>query len=203
MIWLGLDASIRQTISQCRICNSAAPSLLREPLMSPADLVVVDFTGIQSKSHMVYTDQYTGWAEVALMSSGKAKNICHTMRTWFYTYGAPKELSSGGGSLFESQEYYTFLKNWGIWKCTSLAYHPQSSGHAELAIKTAKQILFDNTDNCGHLCQDLAARALLTHLNTPVQDLDMSLVIMFYGQIIKNHLLVLRDKYQTKSSRRK
>ena len=138
-----------------------------------------------------------GWVEVALMSSGKAKNICDTMRIWFCTYGTPKEISSNGGPLFEAQEYNTFLKNWGIWKCTSSAYYPQSNGCAELAVKTAKQILFNNTDNSGCLCQDQVAWALLTHHNTPIQDLNMSPAVILYGQIIKDHLPVLRDKYQT------
>ena len=92
------------------------------------------------------------------------------MRTWFCTYGAAEEISSDGGTLFESQGYNTFLKNWGI---------------------------FNNTDNCGRLCQERPAWALLTHRNTPVQDLDMGPAVMLYGRIIKDHLLVLRDKYQT------
>lgn len=204
LFWPGLDASIRQTRSQCRICNTIAPSQPREPLMSPADpefpfqQVVVDFADIQGKSYMVYADRYTGWVEVALMSSGKAKNVCDNMRTWFCTYGAPEEISSDGGPPFESQECNAFLRNWGIRKRTSSAYYPQSNGRAELAVKTAKRILFDNTDHCGRLCHDRAARALLTHRNTPVQDLDMSPAVMLYGRIIKDHLPVLRDKYQTR-----
>ena len=147
---------------------------------------------------MVYADRYTGWVEVALMSSGKTTNVCDTMRTWLCTYGAPEEISSHGGLPFESHEFNTFLKNWGIRKCTSSAYYPQSNGRPELAVKTAKRILFDNTDNCGRLCQDRTARALLTHRNTPVQDLDMSPAIMLYGRIFKDHIPVLRDKFQTR-----
>ena len=204
LFWPGLGASVRQTRSQCRTCNTIAPSQPREPLMSPADpefpfqQVVVDFVDIQGKSYMVYADRYTGWVEVALMQSGKAKTICDTMRTWFCTYGTPEEISSDGGPPFESKEYDSFLKNWGIRKRTSSAYYPQSNGRAELAVKTAKRILADNIDSSGCVCHDRAARALLTHRNTPVQDLDMSPAIMLYGRIIKDHLPVLRDKYQTR-----
>ena len=204
LFWPGLGASIRQTRSQCRTCNMIAPSQPREPLMSPADpefpfqQVVVDFVDIQGKNYLVYADRYTGWVEVALMPSGKAKTVCDTMRTWFCIYGAPEEISSDGGPPFESQEYDSFLKNWGIRKRTSSAYYPQSNGRAELAVKTAKRILADNTDSCGRLCHDRAARALLTHRNTPVQDLDMSPAVMLYGRIIRDHLPVLRDRYQTR-----
>ena len=78
------------------------------------------------------------------------------MRTWFSTYGAPEELSSDKGPPFESQEYNSFLNNYGISKSTSSAHFPQSKGRAELAFKTAKRILVDNTDNCGRLCHDRA-----------------------------------------------
>ena len=155
--------------------------------MSPADpefpfqQVVMEFTDILGKRYMVYADQYMGWVEMALMSSGEVINVYNPMRTWFCTYGAPEEISSHGGPPFESQEYNTFLKNWGVQKHTSSAYKPQSNGCAELAIKTAKEILFDNTDNCGCLCQVRAAWALLTHHNTSVLDLDMSPAVMLYG----------------------
>lgn len=147
---------------------------------------------------MVYADRYTGWVEVALMTSGRAKTVCDTLRTWFCTYGVPEEISSDGGPPFESQEYDSFLRNWGIRKRTSSAHYAQGNGRAELAVKTARRILADNTDSYGRLCHDRAARPLLTHGNTPVQDLDMSPAMMLYGRVIKDHLPVLRDKYQVR-----
>lgn len=122
LFWPGLDASIRQTRSQCRTCNTIAPSRPREPLMTPADpefpfqQVVVNFVDIQGKSYMVYANRHTGWVEVALMSSGKAKNVCDTMRTRFCIYSAPEKISSDGGPPFESQEYNTFLKKTGVFE---------------------------------------------------------------------------------------
>ena len=150
LFWFGLGASVRQTRAQCRTCNTIAPSQPREPLMSPADpefpfqQTVADFVDINGKNYLVYANRYTGWVEVALMPTGKAKTVCDTLRTWFYTYGAPEELSADGGPPFESQEYDSFLKNWGVQKCTSSANYPQSNGQAELAVKTAKRILAGN-----------------------------------------------------------
>ena len=109
--------------------------------MSPADLefpfqlIVVDFVAIQGKSYMVYADQYKGWVEVALMSSRKVKNRCDTMGTCFCIYGEPEEIYSDGGPSFESQEYNTFMKNWGIQKRTSSAYYPQSNGRQSYPLK--------------------------------------------------------------------
>ena len=153
----------------------------------PFQQTEVNFCNIQVRIFIIYADWYTERVEVALMASGKAKTICDTMRT-------PEELSSDGGSPFESQEYKSFLKNRGIRKRISTAYYPQNNGHVELVVKIAKRILAHNTDNCGRLCKDRVVRPLMTHRNTSVQDLGMSPAIMLYGRIIKDHLLVLRKE---------
>ena len=202
LFWPGLDASIRQTRAQCKTCNVLAPSQPKEPLMPPSNpefpfqKTVTDFFDLRGKNYLVYADRYTGWVEVALISSGNAKTTCDALRNWFCTYGVPEEISTDGGPPFDSQEYNQFLDNWGIRKRTSSAYYPQSNGRAELAVKTAKRILADNTDSYGRLCHDRAARSLLTHRNTPVQDLNISPAMMLYGRVIKDHLPILQDKYQ-------
>ena len=121
--------------------------------------MAVDFAEIQVKNYLVYADRYTGWVEITLMSSGNANTVCDTLRSWFSTYGAPEEISSDGGPPFESHEYDSFLRNWGIRKRMSSAYYAQSNGRAELAVKTAKRILADNTESSGHLNLDRACRA--------------------------------------------
>lgn len=202
LFWPGLDASIRQTRAQCKVCNVIAPSQPKEPLMLPSNpefpfqKTVTDFFDLRGKNYLVYADRYTGWVEVTLMSSGNAKATCDALRNWFCTYGVPEELSTDGGPPFDSSEFNRFLDNWGIRKRTSSAYYPQSNGRAELAVKTAKRILVDSTDSCGRLCHDQAARSLLTHRNTPVRDLHMSPAMMLYGRVIKDYLPVLQDRYR-------
>ena len=153
----------------------------------PFQLVAVDFADIQGKNYLVYADRYTGWVEITLMQSGNAKTVCDTLRSWFSTYGAPEEISSDRGPPFECHEYYSFLMNWGIRKRMSSAYYAQSNGRAESAVKTAKRILADNTESGGRLNLDRACRALLSHRNTPVQDLNMSPAMMLYGRAIRHH----------------
>ena len=78
---------------------------------------------------------------------------------------------------------------------SSARYH-QSNGRAELAVKTTKRTLIDYTDEYGRLRHDLAARAMMTHRNTPHQDLGLSPAEMLYGRVIRDHLPILREKYQ-------
>ena len=107
----------------------------------PFQKTETDFFDMKGKNDMVYADLYTGWVEVALMYSGNARTACDTLQKWFCTYDVPEEISSDRETPFDSQKYGPFLNNWGIKKCTSSVYYPQSNGWAELAIKMAKWIL--------------------------------------------------------------
>ena len=80
--------------------------------------------------------------------------------------------------------FQQFLQDWGIAHCLSLTGYPQSNGHAELGVKTSKRIIFDNTNQEVSLNNDNAARAILQHQNTPIQDLGLSLSqIIFHRQL--------------------
>ena len=134
--------------------------------------------------------------EVTSLSSGKATAVCDALRNWFCTYGVPEEISLDGGPPFDSQGYKSFLEDWGVKKRMSSAHYPQSNGRAELAVKTAKRTLIDYIDGYGRLRHDLAAQAMMTHRNTPHQDLGLSPAEMLYGRVIRDHLPILREKYQ-------
>ena len=201
LFWPGLEANLRQTRAQCRACNAVAPSNPREPICDPPNPqfpfqhTVVDFCDIRGNKYLVFADRYTGWVEVVLMKDPTTNRVCDQLRAWFCTYGAPDELSSDGGPPFQSHEYAQFLSNWGIHQRLSSAYFAQSNGRAELAVKTAKRILMNNTDSAGRLNHDSTARAFLNHRNTPVQDVGISPAMMLFGRPIKDHLPRLWDTH--------
>ena len=194
LFWPGLDASIRQTRAQCRKCNIIAPSQPRGPLMPPSNpefpfqKTVTDLFDLHGKTYMVYADRYTGWMEVTSLSSWKTTAVYEALRNWFCTYGVPEKISSDGGPPFDSQGYKSFLEDWGVKKRISSAHYPQSNGRAELAVKTAKRTLIDYTDGYGRLRHDLVTRAMMTHRNTPHQDLGLSPAEMLYGRVMRDHL---------------
>ena len=119
------------------------------------------------------------------------QKVYSQLHAWFCTYGTPKEQSSDGGPPFQSQEYVQFLSNWGIHRCLSSAYYAQIDGRAEVAVKTAKRILLDNTDSAGCLDYDQTARTFLMHRNTPIHDLGLSPAMMLFGHSSKDHLPTL------------
>ena len=79
-----------------------------------------------------------------------------------------------GGQLFNSAEWKLFLKKWGIRHRLSSAGYPQSNVRAELAVKMAKRVLFDNVTPSGTLDRDAVVRAFLQYKNTPVLGLAES-----------------------------
>ena len=72
------------------------------------------------------------------------------------------------------QNLKKFLSNWGVRHRLSSVKYPQSNGRAELAVKAGKRLIHDNTNPNGSLDNDKAARALLQHRNTPIQELGLS-----------------------------
>ena len=193
--WPGLDAAVRQMRIQCRQCNEQAPSQHAEPIVltSPPDVpfqkTVADLFTLEGHSFLAYADRFSGWLEVERLSSTSFRYVRQTFLRWFSTYGVPEELATDGGPPFNGQEYKQFLKTWDVQKRLSSAHYPQSNGRAEAAVKSAKRILLGNINpTTGALDTDAAARALMTHRNTPTQDTGISPATMLFGRMLRDHL---------------
>ena len=102
------------------------------------------------------------------------------------TFGAPKELSSDGGPEFTASLTKDFFKRWGIKHRVSSAYHPQSNGRAEVAVKSAKRLLRSNINANGSLDNDKFLRAILQLRNTPDPDCDLSPSQILFGRPIRD-----------------
>ena len=156
LFWPVLDAHIRQTRAQCRSCNRISPSQPKEPLAEPSlpelPSNIPWWTCVISEdtpTSFLLTDTLDGWKLLSCQT--QMQKVCSQLRAWFCNYGTPEEQSSDGGPPFQSQEYVQFLSNWGIHRCLSSVYYAQSNGRAEVAVKTAKCILLDNTDSAGRV----------------------------------------------------
>ena len=73
-----------------------------------------------------------------------------------------------------SKSFQDFLKIWGVKHRLSSIAFPQSNGRAEVAVKTAKRIIHNNTSPDGSLDNDKAARGILQYRNTPLPDINLS-----------------------------
>ena len=195
LFWPGLDADVKQKRLQCRQCNENAPSQPDEPMITtpkpelPFQQTVSDLYQLGSHHYLLYADRYSGWTEVAKISNSSAKHIKRNMLEWFKAYGVPEEISSDGGPPYNSSEYDSFLKSWGVSKRLSSAYYPQSNGRAEVAVKTMKRTLAGNVNALtGEIDTEQAARAILTHRNTPNQESGFCPAELLFGFKLRDHL---------------
>lgn len=195
LFWPGLDASIRLLRQQCRQCNEQAPSQSAEPCVFspqprvPFEQVAADLCSLGGHAFFVYADRFSGWVEVEHLSTNTFRQVRQVLLRWFRTYGVPDEIATDGGPPFKSLAYEAFLKSWDIRPRLSSAYFPQSNGRAEAAVKSIKRILLGNINQTtGELDTDAAARAIMTHRNTPAQDTGISPSVMLFGKPLRDHL---------------
>ncbi|KAK8390096.1 hypothetical protein O3P69_012967 [Scylla paramamosain] len=146
-------------------------------------------TGAQWEGHtyMAYADWLTGWLEVAHFPNGASSYKIQTqLRKYFSRYGAPEHMSMDGGTNLTSAEMDTFYRNWGVSVRLSSAQYPQSNGRAEVAVKTAKRIIRDNTSPGGSLDNDKATLAILQYLNTPLRCINKSPAQLATGRQLRD-----------------
>ncbi len=191
--WLGMNADIEQTRSQCRDCNEGAPSNVREPLtLSPEpefpwQKAVMDYFEFAALKFLVIADRFTGWPEV-FRQNGKAMTLVKTCRNLFAQFGVPEELSFDGGPPFDSYEWKQFLIQWDIDTRLSSANYPQSNGRAELAVKSCRRMLRGNIDGHGNVDTHEMMKALLQYRNTPNATTGMSPAFMLFGRLLRDAL---------------
>ena len=193
--WPGLDAAVRQMRLQCRQCNEQSPSQHAEPIMVspppevPFEQTASDIFSLEGHTFVAFADEYSGWLEVERLSTNSFRNVRKTFLRWFTTYGVPSEIATDGGPPFNSHDYNDFCHTWNIRRRLSSAYYPQSNGRAEAAVKSAKRILLGNINAVtGNLDTDAAARAIMTHRNTPSQDTGVAPSVVLFGRPIRDHL---------------
>ena len=179
--WPGMEADIRNKRYSCKHCNEHAPSQPKEPYCPspspqyPFQQVCIDYFEKTHHSYLACVDRFTGWLSIYhFPNQATGAKLVTACRDVFSAYGVPEEVSSDGGPQLTSHEFDTFLRNWGIRHRVSSVGYPQSNGRAELAVKTAKRIIQDNTNPDGSLNSDKAARAILQHRNTPIPELGLS-----------------------------
>ena len=193
--WPGMDSEVKQLREKCRQCNEQAPSQSKEPPViqpppeTPFEQTVADLFHLEGHVFLAYADRFSGWLEVDKLRNATSREVRKSFLRWFRTYGVPEQLATDGGPPFKSYEYRTFLHTWGVERRLSSAYFPQSNGRAEAAVKSAKRILLGNIDpTTGSLNTDAAARALMSHRNTPTQDVGVSPAVMLFGHPLRDHL---------------
>ena len=104
-------------------------------------------------------------------------------------FGVLVEVVNEGNPEYKSHEFGKFLDRWGVRLRISSSYHAQSNGRAEVAVKTVKRALRDNTGEDGRLDSHTFDRALLLLRNTLDRDTDTSPAELLFGCCLQDALL--------------
>ncbi|CAM8962919.1 unnamed protein product [Rhodiola kirilowii] len=91
---------------------------------------------------LVAVDYVSKWVEAKATRCDDAKTVIDFLRTnLFCRYGVPKAIISNQGTHFCNRMMAATLKYYHVHHRTSMAYHPQTNGQAEISNREIKSIL--------------------------------------------------------------
>ncbi|CAM8999135.1 unnamed protein product [Rhodiola kirilowii] len=91
---------------------------------------------------LVAVDYVLKWVEAKATKCDDAKTVTDCLRTnLFCRYGVPKAILSDQGTHFCNRTMAATLKHYHVHHRTSMAYHPQTNGQAEISNREIKGIL--------------------------------------------------------------
>ena len=198
VFWPGITSDIAKTRNNCGTCDTVAPSQPPMAAATPAiptypfEMICSDYLDLEGTHYLVTVDRFTGWVDVRRADPGTegsgTAGLIATMKETFMAFGVPVEVANDGGPEYSGLEFGKFLERWGVRLRMSSAYHAQSNGRAEVAVKTVKRALRDNVGTDGKLDRDTFARALLLLRNTPDRDTGVSPAELLFGRRLRDAL---------------
>ena len=93
---------------------------------------------------------------------------------------------------YETQK---FLADYGVKHRVSSVAYPHSNQRAELAVKSMKKLIRENTNSEGSLNNDQFLRAVMTYRNTPDRDTNRSPAQVIFGRNLREFLPAPLQRY--------
>ncbi|VDP36883.1 unnamed protein product [Schistosoma curassoni] len=136
-------------LRECQLMKSdryAQPPLQSIPVTPVGDLWSVDVMGpfprtaSGSQYLLVTTEHATRWVDAVPIADHRAKTVTEVViRHIVACHGIPKMMLTDHGPCFESDEFKTRLKHFGIKRIRTTPYHPQTNRLTERNNRTLKE----------------------------------------------------------------
>ncbi|CAL1405637.1 unnamed protein product [Linum trigynum] len=94
---------------------------------------------------LVAVDYVSRWAEAQALPTNDARRVFGFLKQLFSRFGTPRAIIRDRGTHFQGQ-FDKLLSRYGVIHKVSVAYHPQTSGQAELTNRELKRILEKTVD---------------------------------------------------------
>ena len=152
VFWPGLTSQIMTMCKTCITCAQHTQQHPQEPLQPypvptlPWQLVSQDLFELNGRAYLVTVDHYSDFYEIDRLPTIQSSAVIQVTKKHFGRYGVPHTLITDNGTQFTSDLFKTFANNYKFHHITSSPYWSQSNGHAEAAVKSAKQILLTADD---------------------------------------------------------
>ena len=200
VFWPGMSADITRIREECEHCHRIAKSNAMQPPsdITPADYpfqkVCCDYFHHNNIEYVVLVDRYSNWPMAFKADSG-AEGLVKRLREAFVTFGIPEELTSDGGPQFRAGKTHDFLTSWGVHHRISSVANAHANCRAEIAVKTVKRMLMDNTGPTGSLDVDKFQRAMLIYRNSIDQETNSSPAMVLFGRPIRDPIPIPMGRY--------
>ena len=193
--WPSLFKDAHQFVSTCDKCQRMGNiSRKDEPPMHPIlevelfDLWGIDFMGPFSASYnnlyiLLVVDYVSKWVEAIPTRTNDAKVVAQFLRSHIFSrFGTPRALITDNGTHFSNKVIDKVLQKYGVRHRTSLAYHPQSNGQAEVSNREIKSILEKTVNNSRQDWSKKIEDALWVYRTAFKTPLGMSPFRIVYGK---------------------
>ena len=117
------------------------------------DLWGMDFMGPFPSSFsnsyiLLIVDYISKWVEVIPTQTNDVRLVDKFLQSQIFTrFGTPRALIRDGGTHFSNKVVDKVLQKYGVQHRTSLAYHPQTDGQAEVSSREIISIMEKTVDN--------------------------------------------------------
>ena len=193
--WPTLFKDAHRFVSTCDKCQRMGNiSRKDEPPMHPIlevelfDLWGIDFMGPFPPSDnnlyiLLAVDYVSKWVEAIPTRTNDAKVVAQFLRSHIFSrFGTPRALIIDNGTHFCNKVIDKVLQKYGVRHRTSLAYHPQSNGQAEVSNREIKSILEKTVNNSRKDWSKKIEDALWAYRTAFKTPLGMSPFRLVYGK---------------------
>ena len=187
--WPSMASDTKQIADICEKCQEMKPRNSPEPLKQHSDgdkpwkKIGLDLFEIVGKHYLAVVDYYSNFIEIDSLTTMTSVRIVTLLKKHCARYGIPRMIVSDGGPQFTSQEFNSFVEDWGITHVTSSPMHQRANGKAESAVKIMKSLLVKTHKEGGDPYE-----AMLEQRNTPRQDTGPSPAEMMFNRRTRSFL---------------